>query len=357
MERCSAVWIVAPITRAVDDKTAQSLMGQTFKLQLKFDCKYDYVTFICSKTDDILITEAIKSFAQDDDIIKARLKVNQARKDCVESGKKFQDIEEERTRTTDLRDELQDQIDHWGNQAENLDKGIAAQVYSANSRKRKAFPSRGKRFKKQRLELLDDEDEDYMSLSDDDQAATVKREDTSETTLQPKYLTAEYVRGELKRLGSEKWKARQELDNLDGLVNAAYEENRTNEAAWKRSRIELAALCIQKRNTYSKEAIQNDFARGLKESVLWWISNTVFWVLTVFTDRTKNLQFANVKNCSIPATILETMRKLPRRFLFSVCQQEPSKRQMDDWRRTERSLDFPVLKTPAFLNFKFMRRR
>ncbi|KAB5577792.1 Dynamin family-domain-containing protein [Coniochaeta sp. 2T2.1] len=57
MKQCSALWIVAPMNRAVHDKTAKDLLGDQFKRQLKYDGIYDLVTFICSKTDDISNTE------------------------------------------------------------------------------------------------------------------------------------------------------------------------------------------------------------------------------------------------------------------------------------------------------------
>lgn len=50
MQSCTGLWIVADITRAVDDKTAKSLLGDSFKRQLKYDGTYSAVTFICSKT-------------------------------------------------------------------------------------------------------------------------------------------------------------------------------------------------------------------------------------------------------------------------------------------------------------------
>lgn len=37
MKACTGLWIVAPINRAVDDKTAKTLLGDSFKRQLKFD--------------------------------------------------------------------------------------------------------------------------------------------------------------------------------------------------------------------------------------------------------------------------------------------------------------------------------
>ena len=37
MKQCTGLWIVAPINRAVDDKAAKSLLGESFKRQLKMD--------------------------------------------------------------------------------------------------------------------------------------------------------------------------------------------------------------------------------------------------------------------------------------------------------------------------------
>ncbi|KAF7163976.1 hypothetical protein CNMCM5623_008637 [Aspergillus felis] len=57
LKRCAAHWIVAPINRAVDDKIAQSLVSKHLKSQMIFDCICDSLTFICTKTDDISVTE------------------------------------------------------------------------------------------------------------------------------------------------------------------------------------------------------------------------------------------------------------------------------------------------------------
>lgn len=62
---------MASITRAVDDKSAKTLLGETFKRQLKIDGAYNPVTFICSKTDDISITEAIDSLELDEQLATA----------------------------------------------------------------------------------------------------------------------------------------------------------------------------------------------------------------------------------------------------------------------------------------------
>jgi len=46
MKQCTGLWIVAPINRAVDDKAAKSLLGESFKRQLKMDGGFSsYVSF------------------------------------------------------------------------------------------------------------------------------------------------------------------------------------------------------------------------------------------------------------------------------------------------------------------------
>ncbi|KAJ1303224.1 hypothetical protein OPQ81_011422 [Rhizoctonia solani] len=103
MKRCDCIWIAAPITRAVDDKTAKDLLGEAFRTQLMMgkldafyrrpgpfpslaikcrrftdhyalhvrpilDGNYDasFITFIATKTDDLSCTEVIGALGLDD---------------------------------------------------------------------------------------------------------------------------------------------------------------------------------------------------------------------------------------------------------------------------------------------------
>lgn len=59
MKSCAGIWIVAPINRAVDNKTAKDLMGDHFKRQLHLDGSFSAVTVICSKTDDMTLESAV----------------------------------------------------------------------------------------------------------------------------------------------------------------------------------------------------------------------------------------------------------------------------------------------------------
>ncbi|KAG8685886.1 hypothetical protein FRC08_012861 [Ceratobasidium sp. 394] len=73
MKKCDRIWIVAPITRAVDDKTAKDLLGEAFRTQLMMgmlgDGNYDdrMISFIATKTDDVSCVEMIQSLGLYDD--------------------------------------------------------------------------------------------------------------------------------------------------------------------------------------------------------------------------------------------------------------------------------------------------
>ncbi|RYO85874.1 hypothetical protein DL762_005021 [Monosporascus cannonballus] len=61
IEKCHGIWIVANIQRAVDDKSAQNVLSQSFRQQLQLDGNFSNITFICTKTDDICFDEATRS--------------------------------------------------------------------------------------------------------------------------------------------------------------------------------------------------------------------------------------------------------------------------------------------------------
>ncbi|KAK2047267.1 hypothetical protein LZ31DRAFT_611073 [Colletotrichum somersetense] len=92
LKACSGIWIVAPINRAVDNKTAKDLIGTSIKRQIKLDGSYSALTVICSKTDDITINSAIDS-------MKSKLDTDtmQTWKDANECGKQIKALERDLT--------------------------------------------------------------------------------------------------------------------------------------------------------------------------------------------------------------------------------------------------------------------
>ncbi|XP_075772725.1 uncharacterized protein LOC102447370 isoform X4 [Pelodiscus sinensis] len=57
LKNCNAVWVVASITRAVDDKTAKEMLSANLRRQLLMDGQFGSLAFVCTKTDDFNVTE------------------------------------------------------------------------------------------------------------------------------------------------------------------------------------------------------------------------------------------------------------------------------------------------------------
>lgn len=270
IEACNSIWIVAPITRAVDDKTAHKLMSQSFKLQLKFDCKYDYVTFVCSKTDDISISEAIKSFKDDKDIANCLQELRNTGPKVDESDEKEFTIDKERIRVKSQRDELQDQIDQWENRANGRDNDFEALAMSNVPQKRRNPARRATTRKKTRLSHDDDDLDDYDDLYSSEDDTPMKKEKSVHIKREPsekEHFTVEHAQEQLQRLRAEHKNIRNRLTQLDAQYYHAKEVSERLYNKQIKLRTRLKALCIQARNKYSTSAIQHDFARGLKEYV------------------------------------------------------------------------------------------
>ncbi|KAK3337946.1 hypothetical protein B0H65DRAFT_308231 [Neurospora tetraspora] len=127
MKACTGLWIVAPITRAVDDKTAKSLLGDTFKRQLKYDGAYSAVTFICSKTDDISVTEAVESLNLEDRVSQHESQIRNKEDEIKKLKKKLGELKDQEAACDEIRDHLDEEVDKWDALLDKLDKG--EQVY------------------------------------------------------------------------------------------------------------------------------------------------------------------------------------------------------------------------------------
>ncbi|XP_074843181.1 uncharacterized protein LOC142009280 [Carettochelys insculpta] len=57
LKNCNAVWVVASISRAVDNKTAREMLSANLRRQLLMDGQYGSLAFVCTKTDSFNITE------------------------------------------------------------------------------------------------------------------------------------------------------------------------------------------------------------------------------------------------------------------------------------------------------------
>lgn len=160
MKQCSGLWIVAPITRAVDDKTAKKLLGDEFKRQLKYDGAYSSVTFICSKTDDISITEAADSLGLDDELKDDWAVIERVKDTSTQLAQRIKNLKDQRAALGEMLNNVEDEEEVWEDLRSRLADGrtvYAPTVGGGKKRKRQTKPS-GSR--KNRLSIDSDSDSD-----------------------------------------------------------------------------------------------------------------------------------------------------------------------------------------------------
>ncbi|XP_039381370.1 uncharacterized protein LOC120398227 isoform X3 [Mauremys reevesii] len=68
LKNCNAVWVVANINRAVDDKTAKEMLSANLRRQLLMDGQYGSLAFVCTKTDSFNVTEIMSDLDLRDEI-------------------------------------------------------------------------------------------------------------------------------------------------------------------------------------------------------------------------------------------------------------------------------------------------
>ncbi|OCK74971.1 hypothetical protein K432DRAFT_409418 [Lepidopterella palustris CBS 459.81] len=258
MKQCTGLWIVAPINRAVDDKAAKSLLGESFKRQLKYDGTYSNVTFICSKTDDISITEAIDSLGLDEEVSKFEDQNQQLQHQIKQLQEEVNNLRDSKDIYKDLYEQADDDIELWQTIQDDVEDGKKVYAPKKKAEKRKRNSSKEKQRKKRNWSDSDESDscsETNSSTEEVSQEALKDREP----------LTKDQVRDKIEELKAAKKNARRQRVGLDEKIKTTQtkiDALKQNQAA---VRAEINAICIAGRNEYSKGAIQQDFAAGIKE--------------------------------------------------------------------------------------------
>lgn len=110
-EKCTALWIVSPVTRAVNDENAQNMLSESARTQLKIDCGFNGVSFVCSKTDDICIAEARDALDMNAEfaLFRERLREIEAKGESLQNELKMSRSEE--TEIAESLKEINEQLD------------------------------------------------------------------------------------------------------------------------------------------------------------------------------------------------------------------------------------------------------
>ena len=269
MKQCTGLWIVAPINRAVDDKAAKSLLGESFKRQLKMDGGFSAVTFICSKTDDISLTEAQDSLGLDEEMGPSWDEVDHLSAKQKDLKNQLEEFRETKAVYEDVANDVDEQIEVWETLKESLTDGgvVFAPKSKSTNKKRKSTSRKRPPRKKRKTDSSDIEDSDFNDKeSDDDEDSIGSDEEAPADVAQDrKPLTKEQILAKLQELKTMKKDSRvqkREITEKTAEIRKGISEVRDAES---RIYSEMSALCISGRNQYSKGAIQQDFAAGIKE--------------------------------------------------------------------------------------------
>ncbi|TQN64072.1 Nuclear GTPase SLIP-GC [Colletotrichum shisoi] len=262
MKTCSGLWIVAPINRAVDDKTAKSLLGDSFRRQLKYDGIYSAVTFICSKTDDISVTEAAESLDIESDISESWAKIESLRSKIRDLKEALSNAKDEKSDLVDSLEQIDSDWDKWDDLAVQHAAGEVVYAPSDSSKKSKKR-KRGASIFKSRKNRHRSSDSDDSSDDSDANSDSDKENNPDMENRQP--LTEDKIQEEQAELKMLKKEVRQSRKEVDAKISDIRQEMKKVQSEEERLLGMVKSVCIQGRNRYSKSAIQRDFALGIKE--------------------------------------------------------------------------------------------
>ncbi|KAK0711461.1 Dynamin family-domain-containing protein [Lasiosphaeris hirsuta] len=266
IQQCAGLWIVAPITRAVDDKSAQNLLGDAFKRQLLLDGIYSAVIFICSKSDDLSVTESLRMMRSAEPASRLQDEQHAAEEGFEKLKRDLAQLEQQGIKRDDLEEQCSKEIDCLDVTLSRTEDDSVLLVSPTASRKRKpvltqAMLQSRKRSRKAKIGFEDsDTDLDLDSDSDDSEG----------------FVTSQ-VEGEKTRLSRVDAVLR--LETLRATVASIRDQRRIGNLQKKKLRKkmketkirikELKSLtksaCIKYRNNYSRPTIQFQFQEGIRE--------------------------------------------------------------------------------------------
>ena len=258
VKQCTGLWIIAPIIRAVDDKAAKNLLGESFRRQLKMDGGFSSITFICSKTDDISLMEASDSLGLEEENGPAWEELDWCSRKQVSLEQDLEFLKEKKASLGKDIQDIDEQIDTWDSLRDQIDNEEIVYAF-AKGKKRERGGSDGPRKKKSRKS--DDDDEFEYTEEEEEEEETEEIEDDHDTMEGKRSpLTIEQVTREVTELRTTKKEVRRQRGELEQQVKAIQVEIKVVKEGEERIKTQISKVCIAGRNNYSKGAIQQDFA-------------------------------------------------------------------------------------------------
>ncbi|KAG9038318.1 hypothetical protein FRB95_001730 [Tulasnella sp. JGI-2019a] len=327
MQRCQCIWILAPITRAVDDKVAKDLLGEAFKTQLLMDGNYDTstVSFIATKTDDISCNEIITALNLEDDpgLQEIEEKTNELHREERRQKKVKSGAEDEAKVIGPKLKELRAIVLEYKAHIRALKRGEPFQQTvtknlkrnkrgSSNSgkdkvgNKRKSIDGDSPKAKRRKSSLgsddddedvedlvgfiVDDDDDSMKSDSDSDNEGSNKSngykdsddeksekadsdgedaamivEELREDDEMEEEVTVETIKAKLEPLSEELKKLKKDLEDKKQEGKDAGKELMSLKKKLNRAQRDKNGFCAKARNEYSRESLKEDWRSGIKE--------------------------------------------------------------------------------------------
>ncbi|RYP15066.1 hypothetical protein DL765_005960 [Monosporascus sp. GIB2] len=263
IEKCHGIWIVANIQRAVDDKSAQNLLSQSFRQQLQLDGNFSNITFICTKTDEIRLDEVAETLGlyHEQKLLRSKEKALERWEASNRTRLYYEALH------SNILLEFLGEIDRILVQWEKLESrqkgGATVHEPLIKPRKRKNIERNAGSRKRQKVDSHRAEQDPQAPPSIDELLEELKTGGPSMAANEP--LDGEQIRSMIEYLRSKKSVVLDEKEVLDNrmdddkLIHAGISD------AVSRQEKKYAASCIRKRNEYARNAIRQDYALGLKE--------------------------------------------------------------------------------------------
>ena len=233
MKRCSAHWIVAPINRAADDKVARDLLTKNFKRQMQMDCAFNDITFVCTKTDDISVSEVQDSLQIElpppGERVAREKKIKNLTSEVKELNKK-------KTSFSSKQSKIDDKIDKLDAEMEDADDQPSPQV---TPQKRKSVS------------------DGHVPETSNESPSLPGSHNAAMTTPQRGH------KRELSLLKSQRKDFRTKIRSLDDQIRAKEQQLASLKAEAESTKKKILQDCIEARNKYSKKEIKREFIRAI----------------------------------------------------------------------------------------------
>ena len=225
------------------------------------------VTFICSKTDDISLIEAQESLDLNDQMGPRWDEVDALTKKQNALSKELDALKDSKAVYSEVINDADEQIEVWEGLKDDLEVGktVFAPLIKSSNKKRKRSDSVKPRKKQRRSNASDEEDVDDDDYQDEDTIDRDSEEEESTEGSRSEPLNEEQVATKIADLRSTKKESRRQRTDLEGKIKNLRAAISEAEETAKKIQADMAALCIAGRNQYSKGAIQQDYAAGIKE--------------------------------------------------------------------------------------------